>query len=104
MVHTIHRVIRFWFRGDFRLEFEFEDGVRRVVDLEPVLHGRLFGPLRDPAVFSRARLDSEVGTVVWPNDADFDPATLYEWPTVKDQFAEMAKQWAVDNDETLSAG
>jgi hypothetical protein len=36
------------------------------------------GPLRDQALFRQVRLDSEVHTLVWPNGADFDPATLHD--------------------------
>jgi hypothetical protein len=25
---------------------------------------------------------TEAGTLVWPNDADFDPSTLHDWPNV----------------------
>jgi hypothetical protein len=30
-------------------------------------------------IFNRVRLDPDVHTLVWPNDADFDPATLHDW-------------------------
>src|SRR5438046_943161 len=98
MEHAIHRVRAFWLKGGFRVEVEFEDGVRRLIDLEPVLRGALFGPLRDPAVFRQVQLDSEAATLVWPNGADFDPATLYAWPEVKDSMAEMARKWDDDRD------
>jgi hypothetical protein len=45
-----------------------------------VLAGQIFGPLADPRVFEQVRLDEESGTLVWPNGADFDPATLHDWP------------------------
>jgi hypothetical protein len=53
----------------------FADGREQRIDFEPVSHGALYGPLRDLATFNAVRLDAEVGTLVWPNDADFDPAT-----------------------------
>jgi Protein of unknown function (DUF2442) len=64
-----------------------------VIDFEPVLRGALYGPLRDPALFAAVRIDSEAHTLVWPNDADFDPETLHDWPAVRDAFVRMAEQW-----------
>jgi hypothetical protein len=64
--------------GGYRLHLCFEDGVEGVVDLSPHLSFRgVFEPLSDPAFFARVRVDSELGTVVWPNGADLDPDVLY---------------------------
>jgi hypothetical protein len=62
----------------YRLSLAFEDGVQGVVDLEQILSFRgVFAPLKDPAYFSQVRVDSELGTVSWPNGADLDPDVLY---------------------------
>jgi hypothetical protein len=53
----------------------------------------LFGPLRDLATFNAVRLDEEVGTLTWPNGADFDPATLHEWPEASKELAARAQTW-----------
>ena len=64
--------------GDYRLRLRFEDGVEGIVDLAPVLSFRgVFEPLKDPAYFALVRVDSELGSVVWPNGADVDPDVLY---------------------------
>jgi hypothetical protein len=56
----------------------FEDGTTADVDLSYLLdYGGVFEPLRDPAYFARLRADPEAGTIVWPNDADIAPETLY---------------------------
>jgi hypothetical protein len=55
----------------------FDDGVVREVDMEPVLWGPVFEPLKDPAFFAQAFIDPELGTVVWPNGADVAPEFLY---------------------------
>ena len=56
----------------------FEDGTAADVDLSYLLeYGGVFEPLRDPAFFRRLRADAEGGTIVWPNDADIAPETLY---------------------------
>ncbi|MFN2428173.1 MAG: DUF2442 domain-containing protein [Candidatus Binatia bacterium] len=91
--HPIHRVTAFAIVAPFTLEVSFDDGLSRVIDLSPVLAGELFGPLRDEAVFNQVALDGEVHTLVWPNGADFDPATLHDWPDVVDEMRSMAASW-----------
>jgi Protein of unknown function (DUF2442) len=56
----------------------FDDGTAADVDLSYLLeYGGVFEPLRDPAYFRRLRADDQAGTIVWPNDADIAPETLY---------------------------
>jgi len=59
-----------------------------------VLEGELFGPLKDLNVFNGVTLDEQQFTLVWPNGADFDPATLHDWPDVRDEMIAMARRWA----------
>jgi hypothetical protein len=79
--------------GPFTLRLQFDDGAMQTIDFSPVLYGRLFGPLRDPEFFSRVRVDPECHTLVWPNDADFDPATLRHWPEYLPHLLEMVERW-----------
>jgi hypothetical protein len=60
------------------VELTFETGEVKVLDLEPLLDGPVFEPLRqDYQLFTRVRADREAGTIVWPNGADFSPRTPY---------------------------
>ena len=93
MNHPIHRVAAFEIVGPYAIHMRFGDGLERTIDFEPVLAGELFGPLRDRPFFEQARLDDEAQTLVWPNGADFDPATLHDWPQYAEAFAARAKQW-----------
>lgn len=95
MSHPIHRVTHFSIVGTYTLTVAFADGTEQRIDFRPVLHGPLFGPLLDLATFNAVRLDTEVGTLVWPNDADFDPATLHDWPEVSEELATRAQTWAM---------
>lgn len=62
----------------FRVRLEFSDGVQKVVDLDPLLRGPIFEPLRaDPDLFRTVQVDDELGTIVWANGADIDPDVLY---------------------------
>ena len=99
MPHPIHRVTRFSIVGPYILLVAFADGTEQRIDFRPVLHGPLFGPLQDLATFNAVRLDTEVGTLVWPNDADFDPATLHEWPGVSEELATRARAWDVSRND-----
>ena len=93
MSHPIHRVKSFEPVAPFTLRVRFADGLERTINFAPMLAGELFGPLRDLAVFSQARLDPEVHTLVWPNGADFDPATLHDWPEHEAAFHAAAQRW-----------
>ena len=64
-------------RRPYLLELVFSDGSRREIDLEKELYGEIFEPLKDPSFFSQARVDKDLGTVVWPNGADFSPEFLH---------------------------
>jgi hypothetical protein len=94
MTHAIHRVERFAIIAPYTLALRFEDGTEQRIDFRPVLEGELFGPLQNPIVFNAVTLDKEVGTLTWPNGADFDPTTLHDWPQVQDELVGMARRWA----------
>lgn len=55
----------------------FADGEIRDVDIEPMLDGPVFGPLRDEATFRAVRVDAETRTISWPTGADLDPDVIY---------------------------
>jgi hypothetical protein len=60
----------------------FEDGTAGNVDLSYLTgYGGVFEPLKDPEYFRQLRADEEAGTIVWPNDADIAPETLYAHAT-----------------------
>lgn len=61
----------------FVVRVVFTDGEIRDVDLEPLLSGPVFGPLRDRETFERVRVDETGDTIVWPNGADLDPDVIY---------------------------
>ncbi len=93
MNHPIYRVQSFEIVGPFTLRIGFDDGVEQTIDFLPILAGDLFGPLRNLELFNQVRIDPEVKTLVWPNGADFDPATLHEWPANEAAFRELARRW-----------
>ena len=93
MKHRIYRVRSFEIVGPYTLRVTFDDNSEQVINFEPVLAGELFGPLRDLTVFTKVRLDSELYTLVWPNGADFDPATLHDWPEHVEALQKQARKW-----------
>lgn len=94
MNHELHTVIDFAIIAPHTLRIHFEDGHTQIIDFLPMARGELFGPLRDLSFFNRAELDEKAGTIVWPNGADFDPATLHDWDRVAPAMIAMAKSWA----------
>jgi hypothetical protein len=92
-MHLITRVVAIDHTGPFELHVTFDDGTGQTIDFSPVLKGPVYGPLADPLVFATVAIDPEVGTLTWPNGADFDPATLHDWPAYSAELAERARVW-----------
>ena len=93
MKHPIHRVESFQIEGAYTLRVRFDDDTEQLINFEPILAGELYRPLKDIAVFNQVRIDPEVHTLVWPNGADFDPATLHDWPKYESALIARARQW-----------
>ena len=83
----IPRVVSAVVCGKYSLRIGFDDGVEKQVNLRRFLWGDVFEPLLDPAYFARVTVDPELGTIVWPNEADFAPETLYELPDEREHAA-----------------
>ena len=65
--------------GPHALELLFDDGLSKRINLRRELYGPVFEPLRDQAYFARVAVDPNLGTVTWPNGADFAPDFLYHY-------------------------
>ena len=62
-------------RDGFTLQLTLTDGSVIQRDIEPLLHGALFEPLRnEPNLFKQVQIQD--GTIVWPNGADLCPDVL----------------------------
>ena len=63
-------------RSDGTLVLLFENQARRVFDMKPYLSRPPFVKLREPELFMKASV--ALGTVVWPDNIDIAPETLWE--------------------------
>jgi hypothetical protein len=62
----------------FAVHVRFEDATSAELDLSYLLdYGGIFEPLRNPEYFRQLTADPDAGTIVWPNEADIAPETLY---------------------------
>ena len=93
MQHPIYKITNVRVLGYYSLEITFSDGAKKVIDLEGILHGEMYGPLRDITLFQQVAIDPEVHTIIWPNGADFDPAILRDWETYKHEIEQRARTW-----------
>ena len=64
--------------GPHRLRLTLTNGYIVERDVERLLRGPVFEPLRDPALFALA--SARYGTVVWPGEIDIAPETLIWGP------------------------
>lgn len=93
MNHPIYRVESFEIISAYTLKVRFDDNTEQVIDFQPVLAGELYSPLRDLSLFNQVQIDTEVKTLVWPNGADFDPATLHDWNEKIEAMKVAAQEW-----------
>jgi len=64
--------------GEFRVHIRFEDGLQGEIDLQSLIDFKgIFAPLQDEREFAKVRVNSELGTLVWPCGGDLDPDVLY---------------------------
>jgi hypothetical protein len=62
-------------QSDFTLLIGFSSGEKKVFDVKPYLDKGVFSELKNLALFMKAT--PALGTVVWPNELDFCPDTIY---------------------------
>ena len=70
------RVVDSRYLSGYTVWLRFSDGVEGEIDLAPELHGPIFELLRNVEYFRRFLVHPELGTLVWPNGADFAPEFL----------------------------
>ncbi|MEZ4727172.1 MAG: DUF2442 domain-containing protein [Caldilineaceae bacterium] len=91
MAHKLYRVVDFQLVDQYQIRVKFSDGAERTINFEPVLHGEVFGPLRELSRFRQVKLNAAARTLVWPTGADFDPETLYRWDD--EEMAALGRRW-----------
>ncbi len=61
----------------YKINFTFNDGKEKIIDLENELWGEMFEPLKDKNFFKEFKLNAF--TIMWKNGADFSPDFLYKY-------------------------
>lgn len=71
-------VVKATYRGEYRIELEFEDGQKGVVDFSRYVdRGGVFERFKDLEFFRRFSVEAEFGTLTWGDEVDIAPETLY---------------------------
>lgn len=96
MEHVFIKIVNVKVLRPYQIEVFFDDETSKKIDLEKILRGELFGPLKNVDLFNKVRVNPEINTIEWPNGADFDPSMLYQWDEVKDDFIQMASNWETE--------
>lgn len=62
----------------YQLHLRFEDGIEGTINLAQIIRFEgVFAPLAEHDYFLQVRVNPELGTICWPNDADLDQDVLY---------------------------
>jgi hypothetical protein len=74
----LHDVVGAVYKGGYRIEIEFDDGKRGVVDFSGYLEkGGVFDRFGDIEFFKSFSVNKEIGTLTWGHEVDVAPETLY---------------------------
>ena len=92
-MHPIYKVIYFKIITPYTIKVGFDDNTFQTINFKPVLKGKIYSPLINLSLFNKVKMDKEVHTLVWPNGADFDPATLHDWSKHEKELIQMASIW-----------
>ena len=64
--------------GGYKIEVTFEDGASGIVDFEKYLEkGGVFNKFKDIDFFKKFSINEELGVLVWGDEIDIAPETLY---------------------------
>jgi len=78
---------------DFKLLLTFNNGEKRVFDAKPLFLLNAFRALQNKAFFETVKV--AYGSVVWENDIDYCPDTLYAESVVADEIVTTSNLSAV---------
>ena len=71
-------VISASYKGGYKIEVTFEDGAAGIVDFEKYLEkGGVFNQFKDIDFFKNFSINKELGVLVWGDEIDIAPETLY---------------------------
>ncbi|MDP3290750.1 MAG: DUF2442 domain-containing protein [Sulfuricurvum sp.] len=68
-------IVDFDFLNEYKILLTFENGEKREFDCATLIDQKPFHVFEDKNYFKRAKI--EYGTLVWPNEIDIAPETLY---------------------------
>lgn len=75
-------IIRVEPQEGYQVWLQFEDNTAVVINIADLIQFTgVFAPLQDETYFRQVRVNSELGTICWPNGADLDPDVLYSQVT-----------------------
>ena len=78
----VHDVVRAIYKGDYKIEIEFDDGKMGTIDFAKYLkRGGVFERFRDINFFRQFKINPELGVLSWQNEIDIAPETLYSEAT-----------------------
>ncbi|PKN16421.1 MAG: DUF2442 domain-containing protein [Deltaproteobacteria bacterium HGW-Deltaproteobacteria-23] len=86
-----HDIINFKQLDGYRLELEFDNGRKGIVDLASYIdRGGIFSRFADKDYFAAVEINHELGVLCWPDGVDIAPETIYEAAMVAECIEEYA--------------